>query len=81
MRKAGVDISVIMAITGHKTMAMFKRYNCIDLSDGIEAIKKLDKYLSREPEKREIKKEEKQEEKVDYFNLTSHIQIGAPANA
>jgi hypothetical protein len=42
MRKAGVDTSLIMAITGHKTMAMFRRYNRIDLSDGIEAIKKLD---------------------------------------
>ncbi len=81
MRKAGVDTSVIMAITGHKTMAMFKRYNRIDLGDGIEAIKKLDQYLSREPEKREVGKEERQEEKADYFNITSHIPIGTPAPA
>jgi integrase len=46
MRKAGVDISVIMAISGHKTMAMFRRYNRIDLEDGIEAIRKLEVYLS-----------------------------------
>jgi integrase len=46
MRKAGVNISVIMAISGHKTMAMFKRYNRIDLDDGREAMRKLEVYLS-----------------------------------
>jgi integrase len=45
MRKAGVNISVIMAISGHKTMAMFRRYNRIDLDDGREAIRKLEAYL------------------------------------
>ena len=47
MRKAGVDISVIMAISGHKTMAMFRRYNRIDLNDGREAMRKLEVYLSK----------------------------------
>jgi integrase len=46
MRKAGVNISVIMAISGHRTMAMFRRYNRIDLNDGIEAMRKLEVYLS-----------------------------------
>jgi integrase len=46
MRKAGVNISVIMAISGHKTMAMFRRYNRIDLNDGREAMRKLEVYLS-----------------------------------
>ena len=46
MRKAGVNISVIMAISGHKTMAMFRRYNRIDLDDGREAMRKLEAYLS-----------------------------------
>ena len=45
MRKAGVNISLIMAISGHKTMAMFRRYNRIDLNDGIEAMRKLELYL------------------------------------
>jgi len=45
MRKAGVNISVIMAISGHKTMAMFRRYNRIDLNDGREAMRKLELYL------------------------------------
>jgi len=46
MRKAEVNISIIMAISGHKTMAMFKRYNRIDLNDGKEAMRKLEVYLS-----------------------------------
>ena len=46
MRKAGVDISVIMAISGHKSMAMFRRYNRVDLNDGREAMRKLEVYLS-----------------------------------
>jgi hypothetical protein len=29
MRRAGVHDSVIMAITGHKTTAMFLRYNTV----------------------------------------------------
>ena len=74
---AGVDTSVIMAIVGHKTTAMFKRYNRIDLDDGIEAIRKFDKYLSGEPKKREIG----EEEKVDYFNITSVLPHGTRCNA
>ena len=31
MRKAGVDQSVIMKMTGHKTAAMFHRYNTVDV--------------------------------------------------
>ena len=46
MRKAGVNISIIMAISGHKSMAMFRRYNRIDVDDGIEAMRKLEAYLS-----------------------------------
>ena len=46
LRKAGVHTSVIMAMSGHKTMAMFKRYNRIDLDDGVEAMRKLEVHLS-----------------------------------
>jgi integrase len=46
MQKGEVNISVIMAISGHKTMAMFRRYNRVDLSDGREAMRKLELYLS-----------------------------------
>jgi integrase len=33
MKKAGVDESVIMAITGHSTREMFDRYNTVDRQD------------------------------------------------
>jgi|GEM_PF-3360774 len=46
MRKAGVDRSVIMKITGHKTMSMFERYNTVDGDDPIEACKRLDAFLT-----------------------------------
>jgi integrase len=46
MRKAGVDRSVIMKITGHKTMSMFERYNTVDESDALEAYRKLHFFLN-----------------------------------
>jgi integrase len=33
MRRAGVHDLVIMAITGHKTMAMFQRYNSLSIEE------------------------------------------------
>ena len=51
MRKADVDTTVIMAISGHKTMAMFTRYNRVDLEDGSIAMKKLQAYLAKNEEK------------------------------
>lgn len=46
MRKAGVDRSVIMKITGHTTHAMFERYNTVDKDDAQEAIKRLGEFLA-----------------------------------
>ena len=43
-RRAGIDYFRIMAITGHKTMAVFKRYNTIDQRDLQGAIRQLDTY-------------------------------------
>ena len=71
MRKAGVDTSVIMAISGHKTMAMFKRYNRVDLDDGRAALRKLEAYLARN---------QPQEERIDFI-LTSSLQNETPASA
>ena len=48
MRKAGVDRSVIMKMTGHKTVAMFHRYNTVDVQDAREAYLRLEKYLGQE---------------------------------
>jgi integrase len=33
LRRAGIDALTAMKITGHKTMAVFKRYNTIDEDD------------------------------------------------
>jgi integrase len=45
MRKAGVQESVIMAVTGHSTWEMFDRYNTIDEEDTRKAIKDLESFL------------------------------------
>jgi integrase len=41
LRKAGVSDSVVMSISGHKTYAMFRRYNRIDREDRLEALNRL----------------------------------------
>ena len=45
MRKAGVDQTVIMKLTGHKSLSMFNRYNTVDQDDALEAMRKLDLLL------------------------------------
>jgi hypothetical protein len=47
MRKAGVERSVIMKITGHKTTSMLERYDTVDRDDALEAIKRLDDFLTK----------------------------------
>ena len=44
-RKAGVDQTVIMKLTGHKALSMFNRYNTVDQDDAMEAMRKLDLLL------------------------------------
>jgi len=44
MRKGEVDRSIIMKITGHKTMSMFERY---DSDDALDAMKRYDEFLHR----------------------------------
>lgn len=46
MRKAGVQESVIMEITGHSTREMFDRYNTIDEEDKRKAVDKLQGFLA-----------------------------------
>lgn len=41
MRKAGVPDSVIMSISGHKTNAMFRRYDSVDREDRQQALERL----------------------------------------
>jgi integrase len=49
MRKAGVDRSVIMKITGHKSVSMFERYNTVDGCDAREAHQRLGEFLAKQP--------------------------------
>jgi len=44
-RRAGIDYLSIMAITGHKTMAVFKRYNTVDERDLRQARQQMDTYM------------------------------------
>ncbi len=48
MRKAGIDKSVIMELTGHSTDAMFHRYNEIDGDDRRKAMDRLEGFLKGE---------------------------------
>ncbi|MBF0509518.1 MAG: site-specific integrase, partial [Deltaproteobacteria bacterium] len=45
MRKAGVSKSVIMQLTGHKTDAMFHRYDTVDEADARDALVKLNQVV------------------------------------
>jgi integrase len=50
MRKAGVDRSVIMELTGHSTEAMFHRYNEIDGEDRRKAMSQFESFLNNRSE-------------------------------
>jgi integrase len=45
LRRAGVDALTAMRITGHKTMAVFKRYNTINEDDLTTAQRRMDTYM------------------------------------
>jgi integrase len=45
LRRAGVDALTAMKITGHKTMAVFRRYNTIDEDDLAMAQGRMDTYM------------------------------------
>jgi hypothetical protein len=45
MRRSGVDYFRIMAVTGHKTMTVFKRYNTIDEADLRQAMCQMDTHM------------------------------------
>ena len=49
MRRAGVNYFRIMAITGHRTMDVFKRYHTIDQDDLRLAVRQLDTYMDTSP--------------------------------
>jgi site-specific recombinase XerD len=45
LRRAGMDALTAVKITGHKTMAVFKRYNTIDEQDLKAAQRRMDTYM------------------------------------
>ena len=47
MRKAGVDDTVIMKITGHSTREMFTRYNTVDSEDIKDASDRFSDFVSK----------------------------------
>jgi hypothetical protein len=49
MRRAGVDYFRMMAITGHRTMEVFKRYDTIDQDDHYRVVHQLDTYMDIMP--------------------------------
>ena len=48
LRRSGVPEDVAMAITGHRTRAMFSRYNIVDLGDVSRAIEQREAYRQRQ---------------------------------
>ena len=53
LRRAGVPESVAMKISGHKTRAVFERYNIVDRHDVEQAMEKLAEFHEAEDSKRE----------------------------
>jgi len=41
-RRSGVDAITTMAITGHKTMSVFRRYNAVDTNDLHAALRQME---------------------------------------
>jgi hypothetical protein len=51
MRRAGIDQSLRMKISGHKTNSMEKRYNIVDVDDVLGAAAKMTEWAKLEREK------------------------------
>ena len=56
MKRAGIQDVVAMRITGHKTRAVFDRYNIVDETDLNAAADKLEKYFDRESKPTELRR-------------------------
>jgi len=57
LRRAGIDALTARQITGHKTMAVFKRHNTIDEEDLTAAQRRIDTYMDTKegtPQQRQL---------------------------
>jgi ribosomal protein L16/L10AE len=54
MVRAGVPQSVAMAISGHRTVSMFIRYNIASEDDMREALRRTQAHLSTQPPERKV---------------------------
>jgi hypothetical protein len=61
MRKAGINQTIIMKLTGHKTLSMFNLYNTVDQEDATDAMKRLNLFLSEQKS----------------FESSDHVQTGS----
>ena len=64
MRKAGIQESVIMEITGHSTREMFDRYNTIDQEDTRKAMNSLESYFAKVDQVVDLNEKEATEKSV-----------------
>jgi hypothetical protein len=53
MRRAGIDESVAMKISGHKTNYVFKRYNIVNTADVKVAMEQMNEFYQAEDAKLE----------------------------
>jgi integrase len=65
LRRAGVAESVIMKITGHRTRAVFERYNITDQSDTQEAGRMAEEFLAKEHDERLAQRTSQRRERIN----------------
>jgi hypothetical protein len=54
MVRAGIPQSVVMSISGHRTVSMFLRYNITANADQREAFRRVEKHLAEQPKKANV---------------------------
>jgi integrase len=52
--RSGVDVTVAMKISGHRTRSTFDRYNIVDTEDVAQALELVEAYVGAQPAKRKV---------------------------